>query len=461
MTSSGGGRVCIIGLDCLAPELAFDRFAAYMPNLSGLRAAGLWGPLESCLPPITVPAWSVMVTGRDPGTLGVYGFHDRADRSYHKRKLASSLDVQAPTLWGLAGRAGLVSRLIGVPQTFPPKPIKGCLVTDCLTPGPEVTFTYPEELASEVQALTGGYVFDVPGHRGLERDALLAAVHDMTARRFRLARDFIERDDWRLFMMVEMGPDRMHHAFWRYMAADHPAHEPNHRFAPAIRDYYAALDREVGTLLERLRDDDVVLVVSDHGARSMVGGLCLNEWLRARGDLVVLEAPDKPAPLDPLAVDWSRTRAWADGGYVGRIYLNLRGREPEGTLAPDDAGPYLAELGRELCAMRAPDGAPLGTRVFSPREVYREVRGVAPDLLVHAGDLAYRALGTIGHGAIFTRDNDTGPDDANHAMHGVFVMRDGRGFREPEPPLSIYDVAPTVLDRLGVRAPEGLRGRVL
>ncbi|HUY79599.1 MAG TPA: hypothetical protein VMV29_22705, partial [Ktedonobacterales bacterium] len=94
-------------------------------------------------------------------------------------------------------------------------------------------------------------------------------------------------------------------------------------------------------------------------------------------------------------------------------------------------------------------------------ELYRSVRGVAPDLLVYFGDLAYRALGTVGGADLFSAENDTGPDDANHAQYGLFVYVD------PQRPAAgtviegaqIYDVAPTLLARFGVAAPAGLRGR--
>src|SRR5690349_20793158 len=72
-------KVVVIGLDCAEPSLVFDRYAQRLPSLSRLRERGLWGKLRSCDPPITVPAWMSMMSSRDPGALGYYGFRNRAD----------------------------------------------------------------------------------------------------------------------------------------------------------------------------------------------------------------------------------------------------------------------------------------------------------------------------------------------------------------------------------------------
>lgn len=456
-------RVCIIGLDCLAPELVFGRYRGALPTFDALAACGAWGPLESCVPPITIPAWACMTTGADPGMLGCYGFHDRADHGYGTRRLASSLAFRRPPLWSILGRAGLDSRIIGVPGTYPVKPMRGALVSCFLTPSPRSPFTHPPELADEVQEVSGGYVFDTPDFRVDEpsKPALLADLHVMTERRFRLAESWLRRDDWRLFMMVEMGPDRLHHAFWRYQAPDHPDWTPGHPLEHAIRDYYRELDGRLGRLVELLSPDDLLLVVSDHGARTMRGGFAINEWLVERGYLKLHDRPRQRTRFDAQLVDWSRTRAWADGGYVGRVHLNVRGREPRGVVAPEDVDALTREIAEELRGLRGPEGEPMHTRVHDPRRIYRELNGVAPALIVEVEGLARRALASLGYPTLFPAANDEGPDDANHDRFGVFLMRDGRGGRAKHEAVSIYDIAPTVLARLGLERPSWMHGRAL
>jgi predicted AlkP superfamily phosphohydrolase/phosphomutase len=82
--------------------------------------------------------------------------------------------------------------------------------------------------------------------------------------------------------MVEMGPDRMHHGFWKFMDPEHRKHEPGNPYESAILDYHRHVDSLIGRLLERADDDTVVFVVSDHGAKRLDGGIRINEWLQWR-----------------------------------------------------------------------------------------------------------------------------------------------------------------------------------
>ncbi len=108
------------------------------------------------------------------------------------------------------------------------------------------------------------------------------------------------------------------------------------------------------------------------------------------------------------------------------------------------------------------EGRPLATKVFKPQEIYRECRNVAPDLMVYFGDLDWRAVGTVGMGGLYTFENDTGPDGANHAQQGIFVMKGpgvpGGGKLEG---LELVDCGPTVLRALGLPAPAEMIGRAI
>ena len=118
----------MIGLDCAPPALVFDRFRDAMPNVAALCERGVWGPLRSTIPPITVPAWPTMVTGRDPGELGLYGFRDRVAGSYELRTV-SAADVHVPRVWDRLGESGRRVAVCFVPPTWPARAVRGELVS--------------------------------------------------------------------------------------------------------------------------------------------------------------------------------------------------------------------------------------------------------------------------------------------------------------------------------------------
>jgi predicted AlkP superfamily phosphohydrolase/phosphomutase len=437
----------LIGLDCAEPALVLERWRDELPTLSGLMERGRSGRLRSVVPPITVPAWSCMMASRTPGDLGVYGFRNRVDHSYDNLVIADGTAIEAPRLWDLATRYGKPSIVIGVPGTYPPRPLNGVLVSCFMTPSRESGFTYPPLLAREIEETVGEYLFDCTDFRTDDKESLLRQVYEMTDRRFELAEHLLETRPWELFALVEIGLDRMHHAFWG---------------DPVILDYLRHLDGLIARLLGHADDDTVVLVVSDHGAKAMEGGIRINEWLRGEGLLRTLREPEGVESLADVGVDWGGTTAWGEGGYYSRVFLNVEGREPQGTVPAADYERVRSELAARIAAIPGPDGEPFATRVHTPEELYDEANGVPPDLLVFFDDLAWRAVGTVGgEEGVHTSENDTGPDGANHAQDGLLIMA-GPGV-EPgrAETMDLLDVAPTVLELMGLEPLPSMRGESL
>jgi predicted AlkP superfamily phosphohydrolase/phosphomutase len=454
-------KIVVIGLDCATPELVFDRYRGKLPNLERLMARGMWGRLRSCDPPITVPAWSVMMSSKDPGTLGIYGFRNRSDYSYTKLAFATGTAVREPRVWDYLSAAGKDVIVLGVPGTFPPRPVKGVMVGCFLTPDINSNYTYPAEVKNEIDREVGPYMVDVPNFRTDDKARLRDDIYRMTEKRFKLARYFLRTKPWDFFMMVEMGTDRIHHAFWKYCDPGHPRFEPGNPWEKVIDDYYEYVDREIGELLNTVPSDALVLVVSDHGAKAMDGGICINEWLVQKGYLVLKEYPKKPTPFAGLNVDWARTRAWSEGGYYARVFFNIKGREPQGTIGPEEVEAFREQLGREIAAIPDDKGQPIGTQIFKPGDLYHKINGVAPDLLVYFGGLRWRSVGTVGPGMIQTFENDTGPDDANHAEEGIYILSGpglpaGREWHGGQ----LMDVAPTLLHLAGLPVPADMQGKL-
>ncbi|MHB8094844.1 MAG: alkaline phosphatase family protein [Candidatus Aminicenantales bacterium] len=453
-------KVLVVGLDCATPQIVLDR-RDELPVLKGLMDKGLHGRLRSSDPPITIPAWMVMATGKDPGKLGLYGFRHRKGDSYDQMWIANSKAVHEKRLWDIIGEKGGQSCLVSVPPSYPPYPVAGNLVSCFITPpGKDKEYTYPATLKQEIEERFGPYIFDVV-FRTENRDEILAEIYKMTDKRFEVMDWLIRTKPWDLFMFVEIGVDRVHHAFWKYMDPEHRLYEPGNPYENTILDYYKHLDRKLGELLARAGDDTVVLVVSDHGAKRMKGAFCVNEWLIEEGDLVVKERPHKVVSVDDLPIDWGKTKAWAWGGYYARIFLNVEGREPKGVIKPEDYEKEREALTKRIRAIRGPNGEEWKTRVIWPRQYYDEANGEYPDLMVYFDDLYWRSAGTLGHGTKFLPENDTGPDDAVHAQEGIYILCDPKNGRSERRDASIIDIAPTVLDRMGIAVPSDMKGTVL
>ena len=454
-------KTLVIGLDCGAPEIVFSH--PNMPNVRRLMAQGCYGRLESVVPPITVPAWMCMATSQDPGSLGMYGFRNRTAYTYDRLGIVTSASVHARPIWDYLGDAGRRSVIVGVPPSYPPKPIRGAAVGCFLTPDTrQDVFTSPASLSDQIRELVGEYPVDVKNFRTDDKEWLRRQIDDMTTRHFAVLREMLVTEPWDYFQFVEIGLDRIQHGFWKYHDPDHRQHVPNHPYNDIILEYYARLDREIGDLLALLDDDTIVLVVSDHGAQRLDGGFCVNEWLRREGLLTLRDAPDRPVPFSPGNVDWSRTRAWSEGGYYARVFFNVAGREPQGTIAPDEYEAFAREMTARFEALEDDRGRPMGTRVFRPRQVYRTVRNIAPDLIVHFGDLYWRSIGGVGYSQLHVQENDTGPDDCNHAQFGMFVLAaPGLAMRGEVSGMHLLDIAPTLLDLNGLEIPAAFQGSSL
>ncbi|HET6372019.1 MAG TPA: alkaline phosphatase family protein, partial [Candidatus Polarisedimenticolia bacterium] len=395
---------------------------------------------------------------------GIYGFRNRKDHSYDGYAIANASALKADMMWDILGRSGKKVIILGVPPSYPPRALNGIQVGCFLTPSTKSAYTSPPEIREEIEKVTNGYVVDVEGFRTDDKEALLGRVYEKTRKHFAAARHLVTTKPWDYFMMVEMGVDRIHHGFWKHMDPQHPRYERGNPFEHAIRDYYKYVDREVGELMALFPPDTSVLVVSDHGAKKLDGGICFNEWLIQKGYLTLSSYPSEPTPIGKAQIDWSRTRAWGDGGYYGRLFMNVKGREPQGVIEPADYEKVRSELMAGIEAIEDPNGRKIGSKAYRPEEIYRSVGGVAPDLLVYFGDLDWRSIGSVGTKAIHTFENDTGPDDANHDWHGIFIMKPHARASAPRGELTglrIYDVAPTILDLFGIGPSSQMIGRSL
>lgn len=433
-------KVVVIGLDCASPKLVFEMWKNKLPNISKLIDNGMWGPLRSCTPPITVPAWMCMVTGKDPGELGIYGFRERDGNSYTKSTITNSSYVKEKTVWDILGERGKKSIVLGVPPTYPPKKINGILISDFLTPSTKHIYTYPKAIAQEIKKVVGNYLLDTK-FRMEDRVNLSKEIRLMTEKRFELAKYLLQKKPWDFFMMVEIGVDRMQHAYWKYFDKHHLKYKKGNPYENVLFNYYQFIDKKIGELLKIVPRDTIVFIVSDHGAKKMEGAYCINEWLIDKGYLTLKKYPKKTLPLEEVDVDWSKTKAWAWGGYYGRVFLNLKGRDPQGIIPKKQFNKEREILIKKLERVTDEKGNKLKNIIKTPEELYKKTNGNPADIFAIFGDLSWRCAGTIGHKTNWIFDNDTGPDDAVHDWDGIYIHYDPQySKRKLVKDKTIYDV---------------------
>ncbi|WFO74789.1 alkaline phosphatase family protein [Desulfurococcaceae archaeon MEX13E-LK6-19] len=446
-------KTVVIGLDCAPPRILYDEMKNELEYLGRIVGDGERYVLKSSHPPITIPAWAVMTTGKTPGELGLYGFRHRKPGSYGEIYIANSRLVRHPHIWVELGRLGYHSIVVGVPPSYPPKPIKGYLISDFITPDATKMYTWPPGLKREIEGLVGPYIFDVV-YRSHEKDKIVKELWEMTEQHFKVLKYLVKNKKWDFMWFVEIGVDRVHHAFWKYWDKEHPKYEPGNKYEHVIPEYYRFLDKKIGELLQELPKDTLLVVVSDHGAKAMKGAFAVNQWLEEIGFLKLKRKPEKPCTdLKPDMVDWEHTKAWGWGGYYSRIFINIKGREPKGIVPPEKVPDVIAELRDELKKLRGPSGEQWKNMLYTPQELYPVVNGDAPDTLVYLDDLNWRAAGTIGWPTPYLEENDKGPDDAVHDWYGVFTIYDPEGTIESgdKGVIDIVDVKKKILEAMGVK----------
>lgn len=148
-----------------------------------------------------------MLSSTDPGVLGIYGFRNRADYSYDRISIAAGNTVKQKRVWEYLGEAGKHVVLVGIPQTYPVRPVNGCLISSFLTPSGKQQYTHPNELHHDIDRILDGqeYDVDVRNYRTDDKDYLLQQIYEMTEKRFKVLHYLQQEKPWDFFMFVENG----------------------------------------------------------------------------------------------------------------------------------------------------------------------------------------------------------------------------------------------------------------
>ncbi|GAC1464267.1 MAG: alkaline phosphatase family protein [Chloroflexota bacterium] len=434
-------RLFVLGLDgSPLPLLRQLMRTGDMPNLARVFETGTAIEMNSSLPDVSAVAWTSINTGKNPAKHGIYGFVDRKPGT-NSVEVMTAAHVRARTIWELVSDAGGRAVALNVPLSYPPQRINGVVVSDFLAPalGKAV---HPSSLLPVLQDI--GYRIDTDPW--VARESLDAFIDDfkVTAdRRAQAVLHLMDREQWDLFMVVFMETDRLHHFMWQYMEEADPT------YGPKFVEAYRQIDDLAGKIIDRLTPDDELIVLSDHGFTTLKKEVYLNVWLEQQGYLQFRPGADKG--LDTIAPS---TRAYSLD--PGRIYINLSGREPEGSVTPTGAPALVDKLSDALQALCDPaDGSPIVQTVYRADDIYRgEHRGRAPDLLVMPHD-GYDIKGTFESSVFTGRGKLVGMHKYDNAT--LFV----RGRNMVVDRASVHDVLPTACALMRRDCPADVDGRVV
>jgi predicted AlkP superfamily phosphohydrolase/phosphomutase len=379
------------------------------------------------------------MTGKNAAKHNIFGFIDRKPGTY-SIYIPNGSNMTSKTLWEDLSEQGKNVLVMNVPVTFPPRKVKGYLVSGFLAPKLEGA-TYPESLAGKLK--TDGYEVDIDPWRARENlDNLypdLIKVFDARAKAF--LRLYKEKK-WDFAQLHVMETDRLYHFMWGHMEDGHP------KYAKEFMDVLKTIDDFLGTLANTIDDDVELLVMSDHGFCNLKKEIYLNRFLEEAGYLTYKSDEAKSlGDIDP-----ARTKVFCMD--PGRFYINLQGREAEGIVSREEYGPLRDKLCQELGQLKDEEGNLVISDVLTKEQIYSGPQfDIAPDIVINPVD-GYDPKGAFGKKALSGR----GPIVGMHTYHNAMLYARGRELKEGG---SVVDVPMTVYDIMGLKPPEDLDGKSL
>jgi len=507
-TPGPSSRALVIGIDGATWDLLNPLIdSGMLPNIARLRDAGSWGILESTIPPVTASAWSSFYTGRTPGNHGVFDFRRRMGSDSMTRRWVTSGAIHGPKLWEILNAQNKKTGLVNLPLTFPPVEVNGYMIGGMPVPPARDDIALPSGLIDEIKRETGGYISDVDLLRGESPDVndpekcfeFTKQVYRAVESRGSATRYLIEKYPTDFTFLVFVVPDRLCHLFWQVMIPSEemkPLADWEVKLQDELYGVMRKTDEEIGRILEMYTDDDLVVIISDHGFGHLSEILKLNRLLEKLGYLKFLplaeggirkkigrilpEPVKKPlrtvlglnrrkgnngsaGQFDPYSlIDWSETMAYSGGSVEQGIFLNVNGREPEGTVL---MGAEYHRIRDEIIAklreaVHPDDNTPLFDWVEPRENVY------SGTYTEQAPDIMYSLRG---YSMVVGEDPEppvigpwSQPRAGYHRRDGILLVRgpmveQGRNISVT----GIQNVAPTILACMGLKSDQGMDGKII
>jgi predicted AlkP superfamily phosphohydrolase/phosphomutase len=516
-------RVVIIGLDGATFDLILPWIkTGKLPFIAKVLDSSSYGPLSSTHPPSTFPAWTTFMTGKNPGKHGIYDFTQHKEDAYGIQFVNSTFR-KGKTLWQLLSECGKRVGVLGLPATYPPEPINGFIISGFdspVTTGIDSSFTYPRELYRELKKRLGPYIItdfqELRIGKGWHEDALDKILSTLE-RKAAYANYLIKKESWDCFMVLFGESDTVSHHFWMFHDQKSPRYDPraSARLHNAIFTVYRKLDEVIGDLITTLPEDTCIILLSDHG----FGGagdkvIYLNRWLEQNGYFSFKGTGNlfhktlnwsKKAALEVLPsniqeqffrrgsgrvastieslsrfghINWGCTQAFSEElNYFPNIWINLKGREPQGMVEPGRTYELLRdEIIEKLSGFTDRDtNEKIVHRAYKREELYQGGQlEKAPDIILELNcDQGYsysllpsrvesgkEILRTLGEDELMGAKGKS--MNGSHRMEGILTMKGPSILKGKKlEGSSLLDLTPTILHLLNCPLPLDLDGQVI
>lgn len=488
-------RVFIFGIDGLTMRIMkplMDK--GIIPNFKSIYESGNRGILKSTIPPFTPPGWASIYTGKNPGKHGLFQFQRRKGYSHESNTCWNY--KEAPPVWKHLSNHGKKCVLLNVPMYYPPLRLQNCCSVSGFNAIETFNIYHPESLRHELLEKVPDYRIDSSWRHDFPENKKEVYIKDnieVTKSRIKALNYLMKEKAWDFFFVVFTGTDRMQHFFWDEIING----------VPEIIQYYKLLDDAIGLVLDSLRKEDFLLIVSDHGFCPIQKNININKVLEQHGLLSIKKTVEIPINYEKLRktlgnlgikkglrsilpqrlinkvqehtmvegafsfqkVDWNSTKAFASSGIYGGIDINLKGREPSGIISEseyDNVRDYIAEVFSSLIDVNNGDKKAIQNiykreNIYSGKHLYE-----MPDLVLLA-ETGYRFDQTISREDVFSESRGGANQhimQGEHEVDSIFMFKHD-SFNKKFNKVSVIDIAPSVLNIFDIPIPTSIDGEPL
>jgi len=467
-------RLLVLGLDGATWNLLKPLIdQGKLPTFGQLIKNGCYGDLETCIPPVTFPAWKCYSTGKNPGKLGVYWWMN-LDIKSKKVIINNSQSFKSKEIWDYLSIKGIKCGIVGMPTTYPPKKVNGFMISE-FNPS-NTNFAYPKELENELKSKFG-FVAEFSEYHGDDKEQMIKDRLTLIKQRFDAAKYLIKKFNPEFIQLTIFHIDNIQHFYWKYWEKKDP------RLGKVLEDTWRFIDNELRILIHEFKPD-YIIVMSDHGFVHLKAIFNIEMWLLNKGYLILkskllmLLSKAKLLPIVALlaketllkiikikkrdlteisvdTIDWDKSKVIPLG--EGLLYINKEAFETF-----FDYCTFYEKLINELLEIKNPKtGETIIQRVYRKEEIYKgEYVDLAPDLILLPNE-GYEILCSLSKKIWEFSPKEEGWT-ATHKLHGILIVY-GQSIKKGYEikGARIYDIAPTILHIFELAIPNDMDGRVL